>query len=250
MLNVVSNYNVATPGQMKMAANRAPVLAFKGGLTQDVFTKTAPAVSFKANEKSDSNGKTVEFYDNNAETYFETTKDLAGMNDVYDPFLAMIPKGGHILDAGCGSGRDSKNFKDKGYKITAFDASKPLADKASDFIGQKVLNMKFNDVRDKEKYDGVWACASLLHVPKDEIDESLSRLADSLKPGGVLYASFKDGNEESVDGKGRFFSYYDEAALEQLINKHPNLELIKFWQNGDTLNRKGTIWNNILVKKV
>jgi SAM-dependent methyltransferase len=249
MINTVNKFTVPTIQKTRGQLENKPDISFKSSLTRDVFVRTAPEITFTAKHQSGANDKTVEYYDDNVESYFKSTKALAGMNEVYEPFLALIPAGGHILDAGCGSGRDSKNFKDKGYQITSFDASKPLAKKASEFIGQEVLHMKFNEVKDINKYDGIWACASLLHVPKVEVDESLISLSKALKPGGILYASFKDGNEESMDSKGRFFSYYDEAGLKELISRHKELELVKIWKNGDTLNRKGTVWNNILVRK-
>ena len=135
------------------------------------------------------------YYDQNAERFFNDTVGV-DLSSLHRAFLQHIPKGGFILDAGCGSGRDSKAFLNQGYRVAAFDASAQLATLASEHIGQHVVQRSFSDMREIAIYYGVWACASLLHVALPELPSALRCLWDSLKPGCVFYLSFKAGKGE------------------------------------------------------
>jgi 2-polyprenyl-3-methyl-5-hydroxy-6-metoxy-1,4-benzoquinol methylase len=191
---------------------------------------------------------TSKYYNDEAEKFFDETVNL-DMNDLYGPFLNLIPEKGKILDAGCGSGRDSRYFKSKGYKVTAFDYSEKLVKLASDFIGDTVLHMSFDDLTSKEEFDGVWACASLLHVPKNKMKSVIDKLAEALKLDGILYASFKYGDKEEVR-KGRLFSDYTESTFQALIKKISSLKIIKHWKTADVRpDRKGEYWFNVLIRK-
>jgi len=191
---------------------------------------------------------THEYYNKNAKRFFEETLNL-DMQHFYEPFLAMIPKQGKILDAGCGSGRDSLYFKQNGYIVTAFDYCKKLADLASEVIGQEVLCLDFSELSFKEEFDGIWACASLLHVPKKSIDGILEKLSEALKTQGVLYASFKYGDRETTE-RDRLFNNYTEETFVSLINNHPYLKIINTWKTEDVReDKKGKLWINILVQK-
>ena len=136
--------------------------------------------------------KNIEYYNNNADSFFEGSVN-ADMSGVRNGFLKYVPDGGKILDAGCGSGRDSKAFLSEGYDVVAFDASKEMCKRASEYIGREVLNMRFEDISFDKEFDGIWACASLLHVPSDDLPDVLQRMKKALKSGGAIYASFKYG---------------------------------------------------------
>ena len=157
--------------------------------------------------------QTLSYYEANAERFFENTRGV-DMDSIYEPFLSLLPPGAHILDAGCGSGRDSRAFLERGYEVTALDASEAMVNLASQHIGRPVLHMSFDQVRFREHFDGVWACASLLHVPKRGIAKVLERLGNALKTGGVMYASFRYGEGESFRD-GRLFNDYDEESLRE-----------------------------------
>jgi SAM-dependent methyltransferase len=118
------------------------------------------------------------------------------MSPLYTRFLYWLPNSGHILDAGCGSGRDAFAFQKRGYQVAAFDASPTLAKFAATYCGLSVQVMRFQEINWLRRFDGIWACASLLHVPAAELPDVLIRMADALKPRGVLYASFKYGQGE------------------------------------------------------
>ena len=174
---------------------------------------------------------TVGYYDANAAT-FSRDADGINMNHLYGEFIPLLPKGGKVLDAGCGSGRDSVYFQGQGFTVTAFDASKELASIASKRLGQRVRVMGFLDVEFSNQFDGVWACASLLHLSTESIEEGMRRLARSLKTGGIFYASFKYGSFEGQRG-GRFFCDYTEGGLSRLLTKLPMLKALKTWRTAD-----------------
>ena len=157
------------------------------------------------------NNKTLDFYNTNSEIYIETTISI-DMSNLYSEFLNSIPKGGDILDLGCGSGRDSKAFLQRGYKVTAVDGSMELARSASKVIGQEVLVSKFEELSLVDKYDGIWACASILHVDRRNIVDVIKNVSSNLKRNGIFYMSFKYGKDEYIDEKGRYFNCYTEIS--------------------------------------
>lgn len=193
--------------------------------------------------------KTVDFYNSNSKNYIESTLDI-DMSHLYSDFLSKIPNGGTILDLGCGSGRDSKVFIDKGYKITAVDGSKELAKLASRVIGQEVIVSKFEDLRLTESYDGIWACASLLHVNRSNIVDVIKNISCNLNRDGVFYMSFKYGNNEYIDDKGRYFNCYTKESFEEMIKNIPELIIRKIYKSGDTLGGRSNLeWLNVLITK-
>lgn len=189
---------------------------------------------------------TVEYYDRHAVAYARDTLGVE-MGDLYEPFLSLVPPAGHVLDAGCGSGRDSRAFIARGYTVTAVDASTELARMASELVGRPVLVMRFQSLSFEAEFDGVWACASLLHVARAEMGDVLSRLTRALKRGGVLFTSFKIGEGERTDG-GRLFNSYTEASLAAELTGHPELRLLRTWRTNDRrAHRAAEEWLNTLA---
>jgi SAM-dependent methyltransferase len=146
---------------------------------------------------------TTEYYDTHAKEYCESTVHL-DLRDVYVPFLKQLAPGAHILDAGCGSGRDTKVFSERGFRVTAIDASAELARLAQSLTGRRCEVLRFQDMKFREEFDGIWACASLLHIPKGEMIDVLPRFIQALKPGGIFYISLKEGEGERIAEDGRF----------------------------------------------
>lgn len=198
------------------------------------------------NQPSDS---TIRYYDDHANQYAQETVGIE-MQSLYAPFLELVPSGGRILDAGCGSGRDSEEFKDRGFVVTAIDASKEMANHASRLLGSPVIVMRFQEMEFVSEFDGIWACASLLHVPQHEIDEVLVRLICALKLGGVCFLSFKVGDSER-QLEGRHFTDFDLESLGWLLALHSNLELVRLWTTGDVRPRPQPVpWANALVRRI
>ena len=191
--------------------------------------------------------RTVRHYDGNATRFFEDTLHV-DMSALHAHFLARLPAGGLILDAGCGSGRDSKAFLDAGFRVRAFDASAELARLAQTHLGQPVEVRRFEDVAEHGRYDGIWSCASLLHVAETELPATLARLWASLKPGGVFYLSFKHGDGERTDGD-RHFTDATEQRLGDWVAALPELEGVECWLTKDQRPDRCEEWLNGLLQR-
>jgi len=187
----------------------------------------------------------LKFYDEHASEFFADTVSL-DMTNFHQKFLVHIPSGGLILDAGCGSGRDTKAFIEMGFRVIAFDASAPLAELATRHTGQRVNVRQFADVAEQACYDGIWACASLLHLPAAEIPSSIGRLWASLKPGGVFYLSFKYGTGERQHN-GRHFTDADQVYLGAWLDPLPELDRIDYWITDDQRANRKEQWINALA---
>ena len=187
------------------------------------------------------------YYNINAKTFFEETKDLdlsAGRNT----FIAKMPEGASILDAGCGSGRDSLFFKKQGYRVMAIDDSIEMVRLASNYIGQEVKLMSFEEVDYVEAFDGIWANASLLHVPKERLVEVLNRFKYALKSRGTLYASFKYGDFSGIRDERYFHDLNEKTA--KLYFTEAGYNVCKMWTTQDARpDHSGEVWINLLVQK-
>ena len=154
---------------------------------------------------------TLDYYNSHADGFRSDTIH-ASMSALQEEFLEMLPAGGRILDLGCGPGRDTRLFLERGFKVTAVDGSEELCRLAEDFTGQPVICSTFQEFRPGETYDGIWACASLLHLPKEEIIRVIERLSPFLREGGVFYMSFKYGSF-SGERNGRYFTDLTEQDM-------------------------------------
>lgn len=190
----------------------------------------------------------VKFYNENAKKFSDSTLNV-DMSLIYEVFLPYLPKESHILDAGCGSGRDIKFFLEKGFDVTAIDASFKLSEIAEKRTGIKVHVCKFEEFETEIKFDGIWACASLLHVSSDKLNLAFKNLSACLKNKGYFYCSFKYGENETQRG-GRHFTNLTEKKLNLFI-ANTGLFPEKVWITNDARpERKDEKWlNAILVKK-
>jgi superfamily II DNA or RNA helicase/HKD family nuclease/SOS-response transcriptional repressor LexA len=191
--------------------------------------------------------ETSRYYRQFAAQFFDSTVAV-DMSPIHDRFAAMLGAGGRVLDAGCGSGRDAKVFAQQGFRVSAFDASPELAERASSHCGFPVDVRTFQDVDEVHAYDGIWCCASLLHVEPSEMPEVLARLWTALAPGGVLYASFKTGTGTRLHG-GRRFTDADEHQVVKWLAALPVVERSEIWSTDDQRPNRSESWTNVLVKK-
>jgi SAM-dependent methyltransferase len=190
----------------------------------------------------------IEYYNRNAVEFYSNTINV-NMTNHYMPFLELIPKGGRILDAGCGSGRDSLYFLNASYQVVAFDASQEMVKLSTKLIGQPVRLMEFQKMNFVNEFDGIWACASLLHVPRVEMHNVFRRLTIALKPNGIIYASFKYGDKEE-HRNGRYFNGYDEYSFEKLLAVQSSLSKISYFVTEDIRqDRLGEKWLNVLLTR-
>lgn len=195
-----------------------------------------------------SDKSTLEYYNSKAKDFVSGTVDVA-FTEIQDIFLEYIPVGGKILDFGCGSGRDTKYFISKGYDVDAIDGSEELCKIASEYAGIKVKKMLFQELNASEEYDGVWACASILHVERAKLPDVMKKMVSATKKGGVVYSSFKYGDFEGVRN-GRFFTYLTEESFGELLRKVPELVIEKLWISADVRAERGEErWLNIMLRK-
>lgn len=191
-----------------------------------------------------------DYYEAHAAEYFSATVGL-DMSSVYERFLEKLASGAHIVDAGCGSGRDTKSFLQKGYVVTAFDSSPEMARVASAYTEQQCRVLRFQEMEFQNEFDAVWACASLLHVAKSEMEDVLRRFVAALKPGGIMYASFIDGEGERISEDGRFYNCYTERSFRTLTAQIATIHEVEFWKSAESApQQKRAPWINFLFNKV
>ncbi|MFW2176675.1 MULTISPECIES: class I SAM-dependent methyltransferase [unclassified Moraxella] len=196
---------------------------------------------------------TLNFYQTHANVFFSQTINV-DMQNIYELFLAHLPKGQQvILDVGCGSGRDSVFFANQGFEVTAIDGSQNLIDLAK--VTDKRVNwqcLKFDEIQRQHwlnTFTGIWACASLLHVPFDDLPSTLNDLVTCLTPNGILYASFKYGDGER-EKEGRFFCDINEQRWQIIENQLQNIKTLKIWQTVDNRVDRQEIWFNYILGKI
>ncbi len=192
---------------------------------------------------------TLKYYAKNTEEFIASTLE-ADMSATQEKFLALLPKGAHILDLGCGSGRDSLCFLQQGFQVTAVDGSEELAKFASELIGQEVIVSDFKDlVLPTASFDAIWASASLLHVHSEALPDILAKVIDLAKPGAIFYMSFKYGDYEGERG-GRYYTDLNEARFADLMQKSGrSLEIIEQWVAKDVRPDKPELWLNTFARK-
>lgn len=193
---------------------------------------------------------TLEYYEKNAQSFIDNTFDVE-VSEMMNGFIKLLPLNGSILDVGCGSGRDTLAFLNKGFKVTAFDASPVLAKLSSEKINYPIIVRTIEEMDWNDQFDGVWAMASLLHLKKEDLIGGIKNCVKALKiqNAGIFFATFKIGQEESYDDKGRFFSYYQQEELHELLQKTNYFDKIMFTQSEDKLGRNQLQWLTVTAYK-
>ena len=185
--------------------------------------------------------KTIEYYNSNAKEYFDSTVN-ADMSAIYDRFLKYLPENAYVLDAGCGSGRDSMFFLKHGFRVKAIDGSKEMCDLASEYLGDYVENISFNEIEFENEFDAIWASASLLHVNRRDLPDVINKLKRSLKKNGILYASFKYGENDRIRGE-RYFNDLNEESVKEYFK---DFDIKEIWFNDDVRPGRSEKWINLI----
>lgn len=192
--------------------------------------------------------KTLEYYNKNAESFVEGTVAV-DFEQTQLRFISKLKVGDYILDFGCGSGRDTKYFLEKGFKVDAIDGSEELCKKASKITGIEVRQMLFQELNEVSKYNGIWACSSILHLPKSELKVVLRKMLIALKDHGVIYTSFKYGDFEGMRN-GRYFTDFTLEAFQEFIKEISGTAIEESWITGDVRPGRGEEkWLNLLLRK-
>lgn len=193
---------------------------------------------------------TLQYYEDHAEEFTANTIN-ADMEDIRSRFLAHLPARSRILDFGCGTGRDTKAFHDLEYEVTALDGSETLCRSAGEYTGIPVKCMDFRDYSPTagEYYDGIWACASLLHLTKKELLPVMQNLGKAMKAGSVLYVSFKYGDHEG-ERNGRYFTDFTLERFRDFMEILPEFRLVEHWVTGDVRPGRGDErWLNMILER-
>ena len=191
---------------------------------------------------------TIDYYNNNAKAFNDSTVGVE-FYEMQDKFLGNISGGKRILDFGCGSGRDTKYFLSKGYDVDATDGSTEMCRLAGELTGIEVKQMMFDELSAVDKYDGIWACSSILHLNKTDLKDVMIKMAAAVKDTGIIYTSFKYG-EFSGERNGRFFTDFTTESFRDFIKDIPSLEIREEWITGDVRPGRGNEkWLNLIIQK-
>ena len=191
---------------------------------------------------------TIEYYNENVDKFVNDTQDVV-FCATQDLFLSYLNEGNSILDLGCESGRDTKYFLSKGYKVDATDGSEEICKVASDYTGINVKCLLFNELDEIDKYDGIWACASILHLDRDDLIDVFHRIARALKDNGILYTSFKYSEFEGMRN-GRYFTDFTIESFNEFQTNIPEFIIEKKWITSDVRNgREDEKWLNLIMRK-
>ena len=199
-------------------------------------------------EQYEARSRTGAYYSTNAIEYCEETSEF-DVSALYRPFLEHLSPGAHILDLGCGSGRDSKAFREMGYNVTSVDGNAEIAAWARTLTGYPVTVKTFQQIDYKEEFDGVWASASLLHCPQAQLKNVIQRILVSMKIPAIAYISFKWGESPSVDDRGRHFTNYTTQSLNALLENFPDVQIVKIWDSEMTLRSQPQKWVYAIIRK-
>lgn len=199
---------------------------------------------------------TIKYYDENAAGFSADTLNVE-FSDMQNRFLSCVKEdfpgisAGDIrlLDFGCGAGRDVRYFSGAGFSVDAVDGSSELCRIVKEETGVDAKNIYFQDFNETGKYNGIWACASLLHLKSEELGTVIKNLEKSLVPGGILYVSFKYGDFEGMRN-GRYFTDMTEDRFMELVSENTELETTYMWITEDVRKgREGEKWLNVLLRK-
>ena len=192
--------------------------------------------------------KTLMYYNNNVNTFVHETRNV-DFSNMQNLFLSRLEENALILDFGCGSGRDTKCFLDRGYSLEAIDGSAEMCKAASQYTGIEVKQMLFQELDALEKYDGIWACSSILHLASDELKDVLKKMYRALKSNGIAYVSFKYGTFEG-ERNGRYFIDMTEDTFVKVLEEIGGFAVEEEWITGDVRPGRGDErWLNVILRK-
>ena len=191
---------------------------------------------------------TLDYYNSYADKFYKSTVNIE-FTTMQEKFLTKLEKGSNILDFGCGSGRDTKYFFEQGYNVEAIDGSAELCKLAGEYTGIKVKNILFQELSEVDKYDGIWACSSIMHLPVGELDEVMKKMVIALKKNGIIYTSFKYGTFAG-ERNGRYFTDMTEEVFAVFLSGIDGLKIEEQWITSDVRPGRGEEkWLNLILRK-
>lgn len=188
---------------------------------------------------------TLSWYRENAIQYAEETRNSLVLDALWE-FLSRMKEGGAILDYGSGSGRDSAYFLDKGFSVDSLDGSAEMKAQAERLFGIKVKLASFLSLEEKDKYDGIWAQASILHLEEHDLRVALTLIERALKRDGVFYSSFRKGEGDGYEN-GRWYTNMTERRFLSFLPA--SLYVEKIWESQDVRPGVSRTWLSIICRK-
>ena len=190
---------------------------------------------------------TIDYYNRNADWYYWTTVGV-DMDAFRKKFASYLPGEASVIDMGCGSGRDVMAFSDMGHDAVGLDGAKELLKLAEERLEIKTIYADMSDYKAASPYDGIWCCASLIHLNGEEKARLFRNLDRNLKPGGILFISAKDGIETGRDSDGVYTSNCTEKELRKYL-EDAGCEILGTKVTEDAMGRGGVRWLNVFAKK-
>lgn len=187
------------------------------------------------------------YYESNAERYAAETFS-ADMSKQYQRFLPLLKNGVKILDVGSGSGRDACYFQKQGYQVTALEPSKNLGREIRKVFSGEIVCSDIQSYQPMERYDGIWACASLIHLQEEVVLQFFEKIDQYLNDNGIVYISGKNGISTGEVEDGRFFLEFTEQLVEKILMVNKQLKLEQLWYTEDVSGRRGFRWLNVVLR--
>lgn len=191
---------------------------------------------------------TIDYYNQNAKQFAASTANVE-FHHMQNRFLEKLHMGAYILDFGCGSGRDTKYFLEQGYRVDAVDGSEELCKLARELTGTKVQHMYFQELSEVGKYDGIWACSSILHLNYEDLEEVMKKMTLAVRENGIIYTSFKYGTF-SGERNGRYFTDMTEESFAAFLQKISGIAIEEQWITSDVRPGRGEEkWLNLILRR-
>ena len=187
------------------------------------------------------------YYETNAKCYARETFS-ADMSEQYQRFLSLLRGQAKILDVGSGSGRDACYFQKHGYQVTALEPSKNLCREIRKVFSGEIVCSDLQNYQPDQPFDGIWACASLLHLQEKEIMRFFEKMDLYLKDNGIIYFSGKNGISTGRAADGRYFLEFTEQLVEKILAANERMQLEELWYTEDVRGREGFRWMNVVMR--
>lgn len=190
----------------------------------------------------------IDYYNQNASAYYEKTVH-ADMAKIMQPFIELLPENAEVLDMGCGSGRDTLALEEAGFSVTAMDGAAEMCRLAEIYTDKEILHLTYEEMDFQNVFDGIWACAALVHIPYKKMPQTLKKMVEALVDGGLIYMSLRDGNRKGWDGLRQYYDYNEERILE-LLGNIPGTKIVDIWKTLPLIEDDNpSAWWNIILRK-
>ncbi|HEY9575724.1 MAG TPA: class I SAM-dependent methyltransferase [Lachnospiraceae bacterium] len=190
----------------------------------------------------------IDYYNQNASAYYDKTVHV-DMAKIMQPFINLLPENAELLDMGCGSGRDTLALEEAGFSVTAMDGAIEMCRLAEIYTDKEILHLTYEEMDFLNVFDGIWACASLVHIPYKKMPQILGKMVDALVKDGLIYLSLREGERSGWDGLREYYDYNEEVLL-NLLGNIPGIAIVDIWKTLPLIEDDNpAMWWNIILRK-